>query len=77
MTSSLYLIFIAHHGKLPVFELLSSSLFRCHVELWCTNRSLFRVIFFFCSNPISLSMFLLMERVKSLDFRQFLWIKAA
>ena len=47
MTSSLYLIFIAHHGKLPVFELLSSSLFRCHVELWCTNRSLFCVIFFF------------------------------
>ena len=30
-----------------MFELLSSSLFRCHVELWCTNRSLFRVIFFF------------------------------
>ena len=77
MTSSLYRIFIAHHGKLLMCGILSSSLFRCHVELWCTNRSLFRVIFFFCSNPISLSMFLLMERVKSLDFRQFLWINAA
>lgn len=77
MTSSLCLIFIANHGKLLMYGILSSSLFRCHVELWCTNRSLFRVIFFFCSNPISLSMFLLMERVKSLDFRQFLWINAA
>lgn len=52
MTSSLYLIFIAHHGKLPMFGLLSSSLFRCHVELWCTNRSLFCVIFFLLLKPI-------------------------
>ena len=52
MTSSLYLIFIANHGKLLMCGILSSSLFRCHVELWCTNRSLFRVIYFFCSNPI-------------------------
>ena len=47
MTSSLYLIFIANHGKLLMCGILSSSLFRCHVELWCTNRSLFRVMFFF------------------------------
>ena len=47
MTSSLYLVFIAHHGKLPMCRLLSSSLFRCHVELWCTNRFLFRVIYLF------------------------------
>ena len=47
MTFSLYRIFIAHHGKLLMCGILSSSLFRCHVELWCTNRSLFRVIFFF------------------------------
>ena len=47
MTSSLYLIFIANHGKLLMCGILSSSLFRCHVELWCTNRSLFRVIYFF------------------------------
>lgn len=45
MTSSLYLIFIAHHGKLPMCGLLLSSLLRCHVEMWCPNRSLFRVIF--------------------------------
>lgn len=47
MTSSLYLIFIANHGKLLMCGILSSSLFRCHVELWCTNRSLCRVIYFF------------------------------